>query len=135
MTEVTYNNKDRSYECAIRIFTDDLEREIGMIRNETFSFDDLTVESKNGFLQLYVDQKLQLFTKDSKMSLKVLGSENEELATWIYASAPSKKKLYKVKNNILCSLYDDQTNILHIKENGTKTVHFFKVDKTEIELE
>ena len=134
MTEVNYNSKDHSYECAVRIFTDDLESDIAIQIGKDFSFDKLSLEKKKFFLEEYLSQNLLLYNDKTKLRLKVIGSETEDLATWIYASAPSQNSLAKIKNTILFSMYDDQTNILHLKKDKNKSVYFFKVDNAEIDL-
>ena len=118
--EIDFNDKARSLQISQKIFLDDLELDIRQFKNsprlnllspgEGQTTDDLVKE------YLLANLKLQVSGKDR--TIQYLGHEVEAEAIWCFLEVEKVKHIKKVKvySNVLCNLYDDQINLVHVQQ-------------------
>jgi hypothetical protein len=75
---------------------------------------------------------VQIEVDDRPISFQYLGKEVEMDVTWCYAEisdVPNLKKI-TVSNTLLLDLYDEQTNIVHIKAHDKKKSMMLNIAKS-----
>jgi len=135
MIEIDHNAKEKTVEVSIRIFTDDLENTLKKYGNT--KVDILHPANKaevDKLLNDYIQHKLQLKLDGKAVTLHYLGYEQQLESIWTYLEVKDVPTLKKVSVN--CSLLYDyqekQTNIFHVKANGTEKS--YKLDNPETEF-
>jgi ABC-type lipoprotein release transport system permease subunit len=121
MTDINYNNKSKSLEVSIRIFTDDFEKV--MRKNCNCKVDLLKPENKKAMgilINQYIQEHLQLKVNGQTKTLEFAGYQQEEESTWNYYQVkdiPQVKKI-EINNSLLHDYREEQINMLHINING-----------------
>lgn len=121
ITDIAYNPRTKSLQVALKVFTDDLEKALTRTTKGKVVYDSHS-EKQQQQLANYIRQNLKFeVTKGKPLEYKVLGSEAETDAVWIYIEVPvqasSLQQLY-VKNSVLTDMYADQMNIVNFKYKG-----------------
>ncbi|NJN42905.1 MAG: hypothetical protein HC811_12410 [Flammeovirgaceae bacterium] len=122
VTEIEYNEKNKSIEIISRIFIDDLELSI---RNTT---GDQELDLLNPPIGNTTDQLVRDYLKDrmvitvdkKKLKINYLGHEVEDLSLVCYLEVENAKKFksIEVMNSIISETHDDQSNLVHVTLNG-----------------
>ena len=135
MIEIDHNAKEKTVEVSIRIFTDDLENTLKKYGNT--KVDILHPANKaevDKLLNDYIQHKLQIKLDGKIVTLHYLGYEQQMESIWTYLEIKDVPTLKKVSVN--CSLLYDyqekQTNIFHVKANGSEKS--YKLDNPETEF-
>lgn len=128
VTQMQYNPGTRLFEVSIRIFTDDLEKALSQTNgNRRFSVKNN--DQNDTFVSGYI-QKHFLLSDDQKkvVTVRYIGKEQEEDATWVYAEIPLKMPLtgYRLQNSILAETFEDQVNMTNITISSEKKTYLFK---------
>ncbi len=140
LTDINYNPNSETYQVSLKLFTDDLEKgleEFSGVRLDLVD-SDLTAES-DSVISKYVDDYFQLSTT-SKIELQYVGSEKDYDVTWVYLESDKMEASpeINVSNELLMSVYSDQTHIIHYTVNGEisselihseKTIVYFNIKK------
>jgi hypothetical protein len=122
-TELNYNSKESTVELSCRIFTDDLEA--ALAKNFKIKAD-LSAESQHKamdvFVRRYALANLALKGNAKPLTLNYLGFEKDNEAVVVYLESEQIKGLKRLEttNSILYDQYDDQSNIIHITNNGKR---------------
>jgi hypothetical protein len=115
LTDITYNPESQTYQVSIKLFTDDLEEGLEEFSGLKLNLVDSSLtEVSDSLIFRYTDQNFQIYSK-AKLDLKYIGSEKEYDVTWIYLES-DKTQIHEeihVTNEILISVFSDQTNIIH----------------------
>jgi hypothetical protein len=124
MTDVNYNNKEKSLEISVRIFTDDFENTIRKNHPET-KIDILhpaNAQQMNGFVKEYLQQHLQLMVNGKPVTLAYVGYEQQSESIWTYFEVDNIAAVQKisVENTILHDYSDKQINLMHLKVNSNE---------------
>lgn len=121
VTEIEFNEKNKSLEIMMRIFTDDLEEAIRRQQNdkslnilhppEGKTTDQIISDYLAAHLRLSLDGKIR--------KLNYLGHEVEADAVVCYIEVTGVKnwKYIEIRNNIITEVYDDQSNIINVTVN------------------
>ncbi len=120
ITDIKYNPRTQSLEVAVKVFTDDLENVLSRKNKVKVTYSNS--EKVNTYLSAYLQNTLSFeTTKGKPLKYKLVGSEEESDAVWIYVevpvSTPNLQQLY-VKNAVLTDLFEDQMNIVNINYKG-----------------
>ncbi len=123
VTQVDYNDKNKSLEITVRLFTDDL-----CIALEKTGAPNLKLgtqaepPSANEYLEKYLQKHLQFVVNGKPVQFKYLGKEAQLDATWCYIEIEKVSNLKKleVENTVLLSDFEDQTNMVNLNINGRK---------------
>ncbi len=119
--QIDYNPKTESLEITLKIFTDDLEKALETQGTGTLHLGtDKEPEEADDYISAYLQKNFRLILNGDTVAMEYLGKEVEIEATWCYIEIPysSKVKTLQVRNHILMEIYDNQTNIVHVKSNG-----------------
>jgi|GEM_PF-844255 len=140
LTDIEFNPKTETYQVSIKLFTDDLEKGLEDFSGMSLDLVDseLSAES-DSVLSKYVDRHFQI-RSTSKIDLQYIGSEKDYDVTWIYLESNKKEAATEinVSNELLMSVYSDQTHIIHYTLNGEiksdlihseKTIAYFNFTK------
>lgn len=134
-TNMSYNTQDNKLEVTCTVFTDDFESAIAKQYNVKT---DLTKPAlhitMDGFVKNYVNSHVQIKTGDKALALNYLGFEIDKEAVHVYLESntiPAFKKA-SAEISLLHNLYDDQINIVHITENGTRKSTKLEYPETKV---
>ncbi|WP_126246944.1 DUF6702 family protein [Chitinophaga rhizosphaerae] len=123
VTEIRYNSPRKSLEISCRIFSDDLEN---VLKKESKQPLDI-IHPKNrpaadSLVAQYLRRHLFLSADGKPLSLKYLGYEISEDATWCYLEctpmAPFRK--LDIKNDILYAEHATQSHMVHAIVNDRR---------------
>lgn len=117
--EIEYDQNNKALEMTLRIFLDDLEKEIRLDRNQP-ELDITELPSGldlNDILNKYLDKRFKVSINDKAREYTLLGHEIETDVVYCYMEITKVKKLKSIEivNSILTNVYDDQTNLVHIE--------------------
>lgn len=127
--DINHNTKDSTVEVSVRIFTPDLEQTL-----QKYSGAKVDIANPNDKALLdkqisnYINQKIQLKINGQPVTMNYLGHEIQMESVWVYTEVPKITALKKldVNCNLLYDYKDQQSNIFHVKANGTEKS--FKLD-------
>lgn len=120
--DIEVNSKNQSLEISQRIFLDDLE--LALRKHSGWEkLDVLNPADRKRFdklMQEYVTGNLQVSVNGRPVVLNYLGHEMEADAMWCYIEVQGVQSVNEiaVENRILLDTYDDQVNLIHIKNGG-----------------
>ncbi|MEJ8802914.1 DUF6702 family protein [Pontibacter sp. H249] len=121
ITDIKYNPRTQSLEVSLRVFTDDLENAVSKFTKTKVIYNSASAEQQQQ-IYAYLQTKLSFeLTKGKPLKYKLLGSEAETDAVWMYVEVPVKSasvgQLY-VKNAVLTEIFNDQMNIVNLNYKG-----------------
>ena len=126
MTELIYNQKEKSLEISVRIFTDDLEKELA---NDCHCKVDLIQKEKHGemepILQKYLNKSLKISPNGKPSTFRFVGFEKEEESIWSYLEINNINEIntLQVENKMLHNTQKKQSNLIRLKNKDfDKTV-------------
>lgn len=118
VTEFNYNSGTSRWEVTVKLFTNDLEDALAGSLGKRTDLINVTDTSRTiSMLENYLGTRLNLSVSGSPVSVRILGFENEEEATWIYLESqkcPRPGKM-EIHNSLLCDFLSRQMNIVHVK--------------------
>ena len=130
ITSFDCKKDSKNIEVTIKIFTNDLEKELRSDKK-----DDLIIDSKkssyniDSLIFMYIKQKLVITINGSRKELSWVGKEIENDITWCYLEIINVDDLSKVsiENKLFLTAFDDQLNICHFYcSNKTETLMLHK---------
>ena len=118
VTEIEYDRQSKSMKIIMRIFIDDLESEIRIERKSG----DLNIMappagiSTDALLRDYIARHFAIFLDNKKQRIRYVGHEPEDEALLCYLEIPNIRKWSEIKvmNTAIQSVYDDQSNLVHV---------------------
>ena len=143
--EIQWNKDATKLECALKVFTDDIQVSIANIQLDSMSEnkDSLTVQ-KARTVQYLLNSLLVQAPGNS--SLNLIGEEIEGIVTWYYfelefqysggilfKELPSEY-LFELENHLLLDQFDDQQNIVHVIDGNEKESFLLDKDKRSFTL-
>lgn len=133
--ELNVNAKSKTLECALKIFTDDLESTLQTTYNSAPLHISTQKELKITDSLLIAYLKTHIVIQQQKnLELNFLGREGDLDAQWIYFEFPlnSMKSDFQFMWTSLLALFPTQKNILYYELNGErKTLIFDTKNSTE----
>lgn len=122
VTEMHYDEKDKSIEIMVRVFVDDLETTMRK-RHNLPELDILNPGTKplDEMMRQYLSEMLTISVDGKAQKLSYLGNEREGEAFIFFVEVPKVKKFktIAVSNRILTEVFDDQSNLVHVTSGGT----------------
>lgn len=118
MTDLNFNDKDKTLEVSVRIFTDDFENTLRKYHTEKIDILHPTNKAlMNEYVSSYVQNHLQISVNNRKVSLEFLGYEQEEESIWSYFQVSNISSVQKIEieNSLLYELTSNQINLVHAK--------------------
>ncbi len=123
VTDMKYNESNKSMEIACKMFTNDLE---GALKKTTGKKVDI-INSKDKkevekILFDYITKRLSINLNGKTMTLKYIGYEKEEDVIWTYMEIESceKPKQITITTSLLYDFIKDQINLVSFEMAGNK---------------
>ncbi len=122
VTEIQYNEKNKSFEIISRIFIDDLELSIrNKAKDET-----LDLLKPNGsqttdqLVSAYLREKLTIRLDGKLVKINYIAHEIEDAAMICYLEIEGVKKVrtVEVTNSVIQETHSDQSNLVHVTYLG-----------------
>lgn len=118
VTEIEYNEKNKSLQIISRIFIDDLETSIrSQLKQESLDI----LEPKNGMttdqlVSNYLKEHFRIQLDSKPVKVNYIAHEIEDLAIICYLEIENVKKLksIEVTNTVIQETHDDQSNLVHV---------------------
>ena len=137
VTEINYNEKNKSFEIISRVFIDDLELSIQKKMNQE-SLD--IIEPKNGqttdqLVSAYLAEHLKVKLDGKPVKMKYIAHEIEDLAIICYLEIEGVKKIksLEVTNTVIQETHADQSNLVHITYKApVKSFRLMRDKPTEV---
>jgi hypothetical protein len=121
VTEINYDEKERSLEIMSRIFADDLETTMRKRLNQP----DLDILNPSGktldqMMTEYFAEKVHISLDGKRQAIRYLGHEKDGDVFVFYVAVEKIKKWRKVaiQNALLTEAFDDQSNLVHVTAFG-----------------
>ena len=137
VVEIEYNNDEQSLEIICKLFTDDFEN----ILEKTADTDiDLINprdrEAVQKWVNIYVKKHLLINVNGKPANLECIGFERDHEATYSYFQATniSQATAFSIQNSLMYDLFDDQSNIVHIKVNGNRKSNRLKFPQKDLSV-
>ena len=131
ITQMVYNQKEKTFEISIRIFTDDFEKALSAASNTKIQL--AANEKTDALIEKYIQSHFG-YVNPQKQSvpIKYIGHEIEADANWLYLEMPYTESLTggTLKQNALMELFDDQVNMINIQYQSQKKTFVFRKDQS-----
>jgi hypothetical protein len=122
VTEIEFDEKDKALEIVMRVFMDDFETTL----RKSLKQPELDVmELKNGqtidqLTDNYVKEHFRLSLDGKPVATKYLGHEQDADAFVFYIEVSNVKKwkTIQIKNDMMTEMFEDQSNLVHVKVRG-----------------
>lgn len=127
VTECVYNEKEKSWEIAIRLFQDDLEQGLSSFHGKRVSFE--KASNIDELLEPYIRKHFGFqINKKLQTPYRWIGWEPNPDVIWVYLEIPSDQDLAGVfvLNDLLVEQFPDQTNLLHCARGVKKKSFLFQ---------
>lgn len=126
MSEVVYDEKNKSLQMTHKIYIDDLEKHLEMDLKARGQEVQLRLNTSkehpqaDQFLSQYVATHFRLLINGKQVKAQFLGKEYEDFAAWIYVEGQNvpKPKSLDLTDSFLIGLYDDQSNLVNFELPG-----------------
>ena len=128
VTEMSYNQKDQSWEISIRLFQDDLEQTMSSNLGKKYRMlpGDEASEKE---LDTYLRKHFRFHAgKQISTPYRWLGTEQQQDVIWVYIEIPSSSDLIGsyLENSLLLDEFEDQTNLVSWSFQGQKKSYLFR---------
>ena len=120
LSDVEYDENQKSLQISCRIFQDDLELALNKIHNVDNYFDERSNELINSDLEDFLSENFVFKVNGTARPFDFLGYEFEEGVVWCYMEIGKVRNLKKldVRYTVLFDTFDDQFNLLNLKRAG-----------------
>jgi len=125
--EAAYNARTRSLEVTLRTFPDDLENILGKRSGKRMSLD--RKREVEPHIAAYLQETFQLKTaKGRTVKLSWVGMDAGVDSVWLYFEfkLPGNFAGVQLRNQFLFDLFDDQVNLINVKQETRKQSLSFK---------
>jgi len=126
-TEADYNAAERSLQITLRTFPDDLENVLGRRRGKAVRLDEK--KDAEPLLLAYLQETFQLKNaKGEIVKLSWVGLDAGVDSAWLYFEArlPEGTAGVQLRHQFMFDLYDDQINLVNVKQDERKHALTFK---------
>jgi len=121
MTEIIYNEKETTLQISVRIFTDDLEKELSKdCKCKVDLLDAQKHTAMEPILFKYLQSVLKILPNNKAANFQYIGFEIEEESIWTYLEIKNQNvpKNLTVENKILHKTQAKQNNLVRFKKSG-----------------
>jgi hypothetical protein len=125
--EADYNAQEASLQITLRTFPDDLEAVLGKRRGKAVRLDQK--KETEPLLIAYLQESFQLKNaKGETLKLSWVGIDAGVDSAWLYFEAPMPAGFAgtQLRNEFLFDLYEDQINLVNVKQDDKKRALTFK---------
>lgn len=129
LTNIVYKKESKTLQVTTRLFINDIEDAINNKYGLKLELDSEKETSKtDDYIKKYLKENVQIKLDDQVIQLHYLGKEYDEDIVFIYFEKEniSNFKKIAVSNTCLFDLFDDQKNIIKIKDGFIEKTFFLK---------
>jgi hypothetical protein len=130
--EIEYNAKRQTFEVALCVWPEDLERAVSKMENRDVRIDAISETSRDEIFSRYVAKKFRFVAqakdatdeeKPVAAKMRWIGSELEIKQGWLYFEVDAKTESanWSIENQMFFRLNEDQLNQVQIR-NGKEVV-------------
>ena len=118
-TLIDYNSKSGNFEISLKIFYDDIEKELGFDLNQ---MDFSKYDETNIIIKTYLEDNFSIYSDDVVVDLDFIGYEKKRDLVIYYIELLNNKKLksFTIQNRILFNSFRNQKNIILFRFNNFK---------------
>lgn len=116
--QIDHNPEVKSLEITFKIFTDDLERALeAQGTGKLYLGDARESPEADRYLHNYLKNQVEIVVNGDTTAFRYVGKEVEMDVTWCYVEIAQVTEVKKiaVTNRILLEIYEEQTNLVHVK--------------------
>lgn len=124
MAEIEYNPTRKTFEIALCVWPEDLQKAVSKMENKSFNIDSATEKDRDELFKKYVAQKFRFLPsnkteKDSEptpASIRWVGSELSIKKGWLYFEVDGKAASdgWRIENQMFFELNEDQLNLVQV---------------------
>ena len=133
LTQIEYNEKNKSVEVIINVFIDDIETALNNIHNRKFVLDTKNEpEDSDKYFKEYLEKNVQFKFDDTPVAFNYLGKEYDVDIVYFYLEVSNVNSLQEIEinNTILIDHFPDQQNLVKSKvRKKHKSVMLTKKEK------
>tara|TARA_B100001250_G_C19517066_1_gene664268 strand:+ start:26 stop:505 length:480 start_codon:yes stop_codon:yes gene_type:complete len=118
-TLIDYSTDSETHQVSLKIFHDDLEKDLGFKINE---LDYSDYDTTNLIIKNYLKDYLKIYSTEGKLELDYLGFErkNDLLIYYIEIYNNDNLKSFNIENKILFNSFKNQKNIILYRNSNYK---------------
>ncbi|GAA4108375.1 hypothetical protein GCM10022393_04410 [Aquimarina addita] len=122
VTQIDYNEEQKSLQIISRIFVDDFE---ATLQDRYDSSIKLSSENPNdkidGYIEKYLQQKISISVNGKPVVFEYIGKEydNDLILCYLEVEGVQDLETIEVSNTVLMDAFNEQQNIVHVKK-GTQ---------------
>lgn len=127
VTQMQYNQAEKTFEISVRMFTDDLEKALSQELGKPVRLSG--GQKTDAILEKYIRAHVAYVTPQRQPKvINYVGHEVEADANWIYLEMPCSEAFRGglLKQNVLMEAFDDQVNMVNIQYLGQKKTFVFR---------
>ena len=125
LCEITYNADTHGLEMTFKLFTDDVEQALEAEGTGRLHLGEKNEQKEAGrYLARYLEKNFKIQVNNKWVVWKYIGKEVESDVLWLYAEGTEipPLKTVSITNTILTQIFDDQSNMVHVKTGKQKRV-------------
>ncbi|WP_196894848.1 DUF6702 family protein [Aureivirga marina] len=130
LTDIKYNEKNKSFEIISNAFIDDLELTLENLHQKDLELDTpKEAPDAKELMKNYVEKHLEIWINKKKQKFKYIGKEYDTDIVLFYLEIPFQEEIksFEIKNTAIMETYPEQRNIIKLEINGKyKTFHLTK---------
>jgi hypothetical protein len=125
MAEVEFNSTRKTFEVALCVWPEDLQKAVSKMENGAINIDTATEKDRNDLFRKYVAQKFRFVPSEkiekggevTPASIRWVGSEITLKKCWLYFEVDGKSASggWSIENEMFFELNDDQLNLVQVK--------------------
>ncbi|WP_338408111.1 DUF6702 family protein [uncultured Flavobacterium sp.] len=135
--EISFNSKQKSIEILCKLYADDFENALRKQNKTKIDFTAPDLHNQMDFIiKQYMQNHLQIAINDKKQSQKYIGFEIDREVVNVYLEIEPAKPFEKIKieDSILCDIFEDQMNIVHVELFGKRKSGRLNNPNTQLEF-
>jgi hypothetical protein len=123
ITTIEYAPEEQTLQLITKIFLDDIEAAMEARFGRKFQLNSKKERKEDAeIVKEYVFQKLKIMVNGKQVALNYIGQEYDIDVVKLYIEIPNIKKLntIEVENKVLLDIFDEQQNIIHVKNDSSR---------------
>lgn len=123
ISQINFNEKNKSIEITLKLFTDDLEKSVGDYINQRVKINQADDANQN--IAAYILKNFSIYLNGQAQNIQYLGKELENDVSWCFLEIKNITDFSEIKitNKIFTEQFENQKNLIQIsafdKEEST----------------
>lgn len=134
IVEINVNTEEQLLECAVKIFTDDLEKALrAQFQQPVLNIGaPKELDTAEVLIKRYLKQTMIFTINNAPAEFRWLGKEGNLEHQWMYFELPfTSFDSFTLKSAQLMEIFSDQTNLVHFRFNGEENAFIFKTNQPQ----